>query len=83
MKTTITFTNNLSVDLMEWMEKYSTRHKMTRRAILEKALDEFRKSARKREYAQSFKKASLDADITNMSEDGLGDYLKQLAFFDK
>lgn len=83
MKTTVTFTNNLSVDLMEWLEKYSTHHKVTRRAILEKALNEFRQSSRKREYVQSFKKASLDADINSMSEDGLGDYLKQLAHFDK
>lgn len=83
MKTAITFTNNLSVDLVEWMGKYSTRHKLTRRAILEKALNEFRKSAREKEYAQSFKKATLDADIKSMAEDGLDDYLKQLARFDK
>ncbi|MBI5798564.1 MAG: hypothetical protein HZB10_01365 [Candidatus Yonathbacteria bacterium] len=83
MKTTITFTNNMSADLMEWLEKYSAHHKVTRRAILEKALNEFRKSARKREYAQSFKKASLDSEIKSMSEDGLGDYLKQLSHFDK
>lgn len=83
MKTTITFTNNLSTDLVEWIGKYSTRHKMTRRAVLEKALDEFRKSARKMEYTQSFKKASLNSDIKSMAEDGLGDYLKQLASFDK
>ena len=74
----ITFTNNMSSDLMQWMEKYSAKEQLTRRAVLEKALTEFRKSVRKREYADSFKKASLDFDIKNMAEDGLGDYFKQL-----
>ena len=75
----VTFTNNISSDLMRWMEKYSTNQKITRRAVLEKALTEFRKSVRRKEYAESFKKASLDADMKNMAEDGLGDYFKQLA----
>ena len=57
--------------------------KITRRAVLEKALTEFRKSVRRKEYADSFKKASLDADIKNMAEDGLGDYFKQLAYLEQ
>ena len=79
----ITFTNNISSDLMRWMEKYSIGQKITRRAVLEKALTEFRKSVRRKEYADSFKKASLDADIKNMAEDGLGDYFKQLAYLEQ
>ena len=75
----ITFTNNISSDLMRWMEKYSIGQKITRRAVLEKALTEFRKSVRRKEFAESFKKASLDADMKNMAEGGLGDYFKQLA----
>lgn len=78
-----TFTNNISSDLMRWMEKYSIGQKITRRAVLEKALTEFRKSVRRKEYADSFKKASLDADIKNMAEDGLGDYFKQLAYLEQ
>ncbi|MDP2947171.1 MAG: CopG family transcriptional regulator [Nanoarchaeota archaeon] len=79
----ITFTNNLSFDLMQWMEKYSVREKLTRRAVLEKALTEFRKSVRRKEYADSFRKASFDLDIKNMAEDGLGDYFKQLTYLEK
>ena len=78
-----TFTNNISSDLMRWMEKYSIGQKITRRAVLEKALTEFRKSVRRKEYAESFKKASLDADMKNMAEDGLGDYFKQLAYLEQ
>jgi len=79
----ITFTNNMSSDLMQWMENYSSREKLTRRAILEKALTEFRKSVRRKEYVDSFKKASLDLDIKNMAEDGLGDYFKQLIYLEQ
>lgn len=79
----ITFTNNLSSDLMEWMEKYSISQKITRRAVLEKALNDLRKSERQHEYAQSFKKASLDRDIKDIAEDGMGDYFKQLSSLEK
>ncbi len=82
MKST-TFTNNMSTDLMQWMEKYSAREKLTRRAVLEKALTEFRKSVRRNEYVESFKRASLDPEMKNMAEEGLGDYLEQLSRFDK
>ena len=33
----VTFTNNLSCELMEWIEEYSVNEKLTRRAILEQA----------------------------------------------
>ena len=82
MKSVI-FTNNLSSDLMKWMEKYSASQKITRRAILEKALNEFRKSVRRKEYAESFKKASLDMDIKKMAEDGMGDYFDHLTFLEQ
>ena len=74
----IIFTNNLSSDLMRWMEKYSANQKITKRAVLEKALTEFRKSVRRKEYAESFKKASLDMDMKIMAEEGMGDYFEQL-----
>lgn len=79
----ITFTNNLSSELMEWMESYSIRQKVTRRAVLEKALNDFRKTERKNEYAHSFKRASSDLKLKNMAEDGMGDYFKQLAILEK
>lgn len=79
----ITFTNNMSLDLMQWMEKYSAREKLTRRAIIEAALTEFRKSVRRREYAESFKKASLDSEIKNMAEDGMNDCFKQLTYLEQ
>lgn len=37
------------------------------------------KSTRQKEYAESFKRASLDPEIKNMAEEGLEDYLKQLS----
>ena len=82
MKSVI-FTNNLSSDLMRWMEKYSANQKITKRAVLEKALTEFRKSVRRKEYAESFKKASLDMDIKKMAEDGMGDYFDHLTFLEQ
>jgi len=79
----ITFTNNLSSELMEWMEEYSIRQKVTRRAVLEKALNDLRKLERQNEYTESFKRASSDLELKNMAEDGMGDYFKQLSILEK
>ena len=79
----ITFTNNLSFELMKWMEDYSIRQKLTRRAVLEMALNNLRKSERQKEYALSFKKASLDFEIKNMAEYGIDDYFKQISKLEK
>lgn len=79
----ITFTNNMSPELMNWMEQYSVRHKLTRRAIIEKALNDLRKSSRQKEYAESFKRTSLDPEMKSMAEEGLGDYLEQLTRLEK
>ena len=79
----ITFTNNMSSELMDWMEGYSARHQLTRRAIMEKALNDLRKSIRQKEYAESFKRASLDPEMKSMAEDGMGDYFKELISLEK
>lgn len=79
----IIFTNNISSDLALWMEKYSANQKITKRAVLEKALTEFRKSVRRKEYMESFKKASLDIDMKNMAEGGLEDYFKQITYLER
>lgn len=79
----VTFTNNLSSELMEWVETYSVRHNLTRRSIIEKALNDLRKSTRQKEYAESFKRASLDPEMKIMAEEGLGDYLEQLNCLEK
>jgi hypothetical protein len=79
----ITFTNNLSAELMEWMEAFSVRQKITRRAVIERALNDLRKSERQQEYAKSFKRASSDSELKNMAEDGMGDYFNQLASLEK
>jgi len=73
----------MSSDLMQWIKKYSIREKLTRRAVIEKALNDLRKSTRQKEYADSFKRASLDLEMKNMAEEGLGDYLEQLTRLDK
>lgn len=79
----ITFTNNLSPELIKWMEEYSTRQKLTRRAVLEKALNNLKDSERQNEYAESFKRASLDLELKNMAEEGMSDYSKQLSNLEK
>lgn len=78
MKSTITFTTNMSGNLMQWLEGYISKKKTTKRAVIEEALKALQKEEKQKELAKSFKRAAKDTEILQMAEEGLGDYLAQL-----
>lgn len=75
----ITFTNNLSVDLMNEVEKYKKQTGLTKKDVFEKALKKFFLEEKKRKMAEGFRKAKKDKEIQEMAEWGLKDYLNQLS----
>lgn len=78
MKSTITFTTNMSGNLMQWLESYISKKKTTKRAVIEEALRVLQKDEKQKELAESFKRAANDPEMLQMAEEGLGDYLEQL-----
>ena len=78
MKSAIVFTSTLSPQLMNWLNDYSQKIKTTKKAVIEEALRLFQKEMKKRQMAESFKKASQDLEIRQMTEEGMDDYLNQL-----
>ena len=78
MKSTITFTTNMSGSLMQWLESYISKKKTTKRAVIEEALKALQKEEKRKELAESFKRAANDPEIMQMAEEDLADYLEQL-----
>lgn len=78
MKSTITFTSTLSIEMARWLKRYSQKEHSTQRAIIEEALKKYRAEVKRKELAESFKRASQDKDMNKMAEEGLDDYIHQL-----
>lgn len=78
MKSIVTFTSNLSPNLMAWITTYSKRKSSTKREVIEQAIIMYKEYVTKKEMGQSFKKAAKDKEIINMAEENIGDYGAQL-----
>ena len=75
----ITFTNNLSSELMDWMETYAIRNKLTRRAII-KSAERFEKIRSPKGIRRIFQTGILGSEMKSMTEDGMGTISRNLKF---
>ena len=78
MKQTTVFTTTISINLAQWLDHYAKKQKVTKRTILETALQKYQKALKKKELSNAFLQASNDHDIQAMTEEGWDDYNKQL-----
>ncbi|MDQ1266520.1 MAG: hypothetical protein QG635_1672 [Bacteroidota bacterium] len=76
MKNTITYTNTITVDLMNLLNDYSKKLKVPKSKIIEQSLSHYFLELKKKEYADSFKKAKNDKEINDLAEEGLEEYLE-------
>jgi len=74
----IIFTNTLSSDLMNEIERYKKQTGLTKREVFEKALKGFFISEKKKKMMEDFKKIKQDLEVQEMAEWGIGDYLNQI-----
>lgn len=78
MKSTIVFTSTLSGNLMSWLTNHAQKKNQTKRAIIEEALKAYQEKVRIEELKDTFKRAKIDTEITEMAEENLNDYEEQL-----
>ena len=78
MKSIVTFTSNLSPNLMNWITTYSKKQSSTKREVIEQAIVMYKEYVTKKDMEQSFKKAAKDKEIIKMAEEGISDYEAQL-----
>ena len=73
-----TFTSSLPNDLLLLLETKAVELKLPKNRLIEKALRIYLTQLNKAEYVRSYKKMAKDADILDIAEEGMEDYLAQL-----
>lgn len=74
----VNFTSSLPEEVLARLDAYARSFKVPKNQIIEMALNDFFDRLKKAEYTYSFKRASSDAAVISMAEEGLEDYLKIL-----
>jgi predicted transcriptional regulator len=76
MKTTLSFTSTISPKLIAWVDRRARAEKRTRRSVLEEAIKRYQREAERQALKDGFKRAALDADMLELAEWGMEDYVK-------
>jgi predicted transcriptional regulator len=73
-----TFTSTLPEDLLRKLDAKAKKLSIPKNSLIERALRIYLDQLNRAEYVQSYKQASTDANVLDMAEEGMEDYLKQL-----
>lgn len=73
-----TFTSTLPDDLLQQLSQKAKALSLPKNRLMENALRLYLEYLEKAEYIKSYKRASKDADVLAMAEEGMADYLNQL-----
>lgn len=78
-----TFTSSLPEDLLDKLAKASSKLKMPKNKIIERALDIYLEQLDRAAYEKSYKRMANDSDMIAMAEEGMADYFELVKEFDK
>jgi predicted transcriptional regulator len=73
-----TFTSTLPDELLLKLNETAGKLAIPKNKIIEKALQIYLDQLNRAEYVKSYNQAAFDANILDMAEEGMEDYLKQL-----
>jgi len=73
---TETFTSTISPQLNQWLTEHAKATSRTRRAVLEDALETYRRQQTKDLMKADFVRAAIDHGIIDLAEWGMDDYQK-------
>jgi predicted transcriptional regulator len=73
-----TFTSTLPDELLQKLNEMASKLSMPKNKIIEKALSIYLDQLTRAEYIKSYRQAGQDAEIMQIAEEGMEDYLKQL-----
>lgn len=73
-----TFTSTLPDELLQKLNEKASQLSMPKNKIIEKALSIYLDQLTRAEYIRSYRQAGQDAEIMQIAEEGMEDYLKQL-----
>jgi hypothetical protein len=73
-----TFTSTLPDDLLQALSDKAQELSLPKNKIIEKALRIYLDQLNRAAYLKSYKRMAADADIQQLAEEGMADYLKQI-----
>lgn len=73
-----TFTSTLPDSLLQLLTEKAKALSVPKNRLIENALRLYLEHLEKAEYIRSYQQASADADVMQLAEEGMEDYLKQL-----
>ena len=74
----VTFTSTIPEDLSRQLNEKSRSLSLPKNKLIENALRLYLEYLERAEYIKSYVQAADDADILQMAEEGMNDYLRQL-----
>lgn len=74
----VTFTSTIPEDLSRQLNEKARSLSLHKNKLIENALRLYLEYLDRSEYIKSYKQAEEDADILQMAEEGMNDYLRQL-----
>lgn len=79
---TITFTSTFSSELMDWLQEYAKEHGMTKRAVLETALKQYKDLQKRQALRDAFRHATEDkeymAEMEALAEEEITQWTEDL-----
>ncbi len=79
----VTYTSTLPNTVMEEVVEYARKKNVSKNRVIEIALKRFFEEEIKQELQNTFKLANEDKELSQMAEEGLGDYLNELKALEK
>ncbi|MCF8408820.1 MAG: ribbon-helix-helix domain-containing protein [Crocinitomicaceae bacterium] len=73
-----TFTSSLPDDLLELLANKAKELSVPKNMLIERALRIYLEQLNRASYIKSYKRMAEDADIKQIAEEGMADYLSQL-----
>jgi hypothetical protein len=73
-----TFTSSLPDDLLEQLANKAKELSVPKNTLIERALRIYLEQLNRASYIKSYKRMAEDADIKQIAEEGMADYLSQL-----
>jgi predicted transcriptional regulator len=79
MNATTVITTTISPKILSWVNQFAKKYARSRRAIIEEALQRYRNEMKRQDLIASFQRAAKDAEMLELADQGLSDYLDQLS----
>jgi len=74
MKTKVTYTSTLPEDVLDSVNEYAEKYKISKNKVVENALRQYFFNLKKDDFREGFSRVGADAEMKSMAEEGMENY---------